>query len=658
MYIIIFICYALVYLFFQAHGIPAGDSGDLVTAAVTLGIAHPPGYPLYIVLGWILNHVPLFTPAWRVGLLSSIPHVLTLFFIGSIVQKITRSRMAGIFASCVLFGNYIYFLYSITPEVFALLDMFVVLVTWLIVSYLKDHRVFYIYWLSFVFGLSLTHHHLILFTVPAILYILYKKRYTHTLNWHYLITAFIVGLIPYLYILYPPYGNSMIVWNPATTVQNAVKLITRADYGTFQSAIVYGQLPIQRLLNIQTYMQYISMDFLWLGILLAIIGSIRLWKRHRSIGILILLMIICIGPLFYFYASFPLSYRFSLGTLERFLLPSYCLISICIGVGYGGLIQLLRQRTKQWRFGPILTSALGLLLFLYPLKLTMATMQKTYGYNADKTAEYVGEDILTSLPKDSIFLADRDTVLFTSEYVRYARNIRTDIILLQGFKLYFPEQHDIIHSRYPTLHLPDKTARDLVTDFILKNIKYHRIFSYKKYAVPDTYIWQPFGLVYEVVLKEHAPSFDDLQRNQQVIWERMHDPSRGILSTYNHLILSDVRDIYTTARMEYGKTLLFANKYQEAIEELNEAKGYGGDATMAQTYMYSGIAHMLLQQCDLAISDIMTSKQMTLTPMPELNYYLGVTYRDCVKNTQKATEYFTLFESSQKTEDIPLQSLE
>ena len=28
--------------------VPAGDSGELITAAATFGVAHPPGYPLYI----------------------------------------------------------------------------------------------------------------------------------------------------------------------------------------------------------------------------------------------------------------------------------------------------------------------------------------------------------------------------------------------------------------------------------------------------------------------------------------------------------------------------------------------------------------------------------------------------------------------------------
>ena len=34
------------------------DSGDLVTAAYTLGVAHPPGYPLFILLAKLFTSLP------------------------------------------------------------------------------------------------------------------------------------------------------------------------------------------------------------------------------------------------------------------------------------------------------------------------------------------------------------------------------------------------------------------------------------------------------------------------------------------------------------------------------------------------------------------------------------------------------------------------
>ena len=40
-----------VYLATVAPSVPPGDSGNLIVAAATLGIAHPPGYPLFAMLG-------------------------------------------------------------------------------------------------------------------------------------------------------------------------------------------------------------------------------------------------------------------------------------------------------------------------------------------------------------------------------------------------------------------------------------------------------------------------------------------------------------------------------------------------------------------------------------------------------------------------------
>ena len=118
-------------LFFQAQGIYGGDAGDIVTAALTLGVAHPPGYPLQMILGWGSSLLPWFTPAWRVTLISSLSHAGVLFFLYHIVVNITKNRLAALTSVIVLGGNYVFFLYSVTPEVFGLFDLFFVFILWL-----------------------------------------------------------------------------------------------------------------------------------------------------------------------------------------------------------------------------------------------------------------------------------------------------------------------------------------------------------------------------------------------------------------------------------------------------------------------------------------------------------------------------------------------
>src|SRR5207302_8403011 len=50
-----------------------GDSGDLATATAVLGIPHPSGYPLYVLLGRVWTVALFFLPlAWSLSLFSSV----------------------------------------------------------------------------------------------------------------------------------------------------------------------------------------------------------------------------------------------------------------------------------------------------------------------------------------------------------------------------------------------------------------------------------------------------------------------------------------------------------------------------------------------------------------------------------------------------------
>jgi hypothetical protein len=61
-----------VYLRTLARDVTFIDSGELAAAAATLGIAHPPGYPLFTLLGHLLAQVPAGPVIFRVGLLSAL----------------------------------------------------------------------------------------------------------------------------------------------------------------------------------------------------------------------------------------------------------------------------------------------------------------------------------------------------------------------------------------------------------------------------------------------------------------------------------------------------------------------------------------------------------------------------------------------------------
>ena len=56
-------------LTFEHNG---ADGGDLITAAHTLGVPHPSGYPTYTLLAWLASQLPVGTIAYRANLLSAV----------------------------------------------------------------------------------------------------------------------------------------------------------------------------------------------------------------------------------------------------------------------------------------------------------------------------------------------------------------------------------------------------------------------------------------------------------------------------------------------------------------------------------------------------------------------------------------------------------
>ena len=87
-----------VYLSTLYPSVPGGDSGELIVAADQLGVAHPPGYPLFTLLGKIASWLPVGSVAWRVNLLTALLAAAAAGVLAGAVSKLTRNVAAGLVA--------------------------------------------------------------------------------------------------------------------------------------------------------------------------------------------------------------------------------------------------------------------------------------------------------------------------------------------------------------------------------------------------------------------------------------------------------------------------------------------------------------------------------------------------------------------------------
>jgi len=662
---IIGICSLVLFLVFQAQGIFAGDSGDVVTAAVIAGVPHPPGYPFYTVMGWLFSHLPIATPSWRVTLLSSLPHAVTISLVYACIYRLTKKNVfASLFGSVVLAVNYLFFLYSTTPEVFALFDMFVVLIFYLLLLWQEKKDMRYLYGMIFVYGLSLSHHHLMLFLAPAVFFFVFRHKALlparHTLR-HFSVgvLCFGLGFVPYLYIPLAARLDPILNWNRAVTWDGFIRLISRADYGTFVSSGSFGQTIRERILAVSAYINFVVTDWTLVGVGLGATGLVVWFRRARIWFFTWIVAVLLIGPAFFFYASFPLANRFTLGTYERFLLPSYLFIAIAVGAGFSRLLEQVHAVVKN-RFTGKKTAVIVFLVFvtfmIYPSSIAGVTLWRSWGLPQDRTAENLGRDMLAATKPNSILLLSQDTTLFTTQYVRYGLRVRPDTAVIHASRLAIPDYQIVLKKQFPALQFPQASPARFGAEFVKANTTpTTRVYSNVVLPVDNGWYWVPRGLLYEAMAFDELPSADDMYAAYQRVAADFHNPRAGILSRYPHLMLSDVLDVYATGHIAMGKTLMRAEKWTEARDEFSRAVVLSGDTSLTESLEMLGLVHLYFKDCDKALDAFGKAKERSFIREPEHLRMEAMAYGECLGDDARARE---LFSEYQKLLDESEQSLE
>ena len=214
-----FFCFLVTFVVY-VHHLPltalSGDGGDFLTAITTRGLAHPSGYPTYVILGILVTYLPIAsTIAFKVGLLNACLASTTILFLFLFLYNVTKSRLISLISSFVLAFVYPFWLYAESVEVFSLHFLMVVLFLFISYSYHVTKKKSILLLLSFLTGLSLTNNFTIIFVYPSIFFLIVSKKMMRQLTPRFIVSLlllFILGLLPYLYLFYGSYFGPTISW--------------------------------------------------------------------------------------------------------------------------------------------------------------------------------------------------------------------------------------------------------------------------------------------------------------------------------------------------------------------------------------------------------------------------------------------------------------
>jgi len=149
----------LVYAAGTCRTIYVGDSGELVAAAATLGIPHPSGYPLYVLLGklWTML-VPLGSIAWRMSLLSAVAASLTCGLFFALVRRLGISSPAAAVSTLILAFGPSFWSQANIQRVYSLNALFVVAVSFAALEWYRSRHIGWMMLAAGLAGLGASNH--------------------------------------------------------------------------------------------------------------------------------------------------------------------------------------------------------------------------------------------------------------------------------------------------------------------------------------------------------------------------------------------------------------------------------------------------------------------------------------------------------------------
>lgn len=559
--IVSFIVSFFIYLLTICPTTYVGDSGELITASYTLGVAHPPGYPLFCILGKLFSYLPLSNIAYRVNLVSAFFGSLTVVILFLTLSSLFISFALVTFSTSLVFAfSSIFWEQSLTAKggIYTLNAFFASLILYFLFKLLLDYDTKKIILIGIVCGLGLANHHTILiFVLIALFYILWFSKNKLTSFLYFISLVFGISIFLYLYLLVASNLSPPINWGKPNNLTRLLDHIFRKQYGV-------AQVPLNFNLYIREVIEYFKLIFKQFNVLFLFIpfGFICLFKYYKNFFYLTLISF-C---LFYFTLLYQIEHSLtihSLYTHRVFFIPVFILSWIWIALGIFYLLEKIKVR-----FLVYLTIILPILFLIF-----------NYSHN-DKSKSYLlydyGLSILKIVPNNSIIFTAGDHSAFVLTYLQNVENIRRDV------KLYDDEGNvfeNIYGDDFLKISIAEHKLRlNLKQMEIIKNSKEPIFFilgsNIHNIAISEGKInYKPFGLLYKITNEDISLLY------KSDIWEKCK--IRENLNSSDYL----EKDLLSQIYFMKGEYWYAINNIKNAEENYNKAMEIGKDVDTIQNNM-------------------------------------------------------------------------
>ena len=448
------------------------DASEYITAAYTLGIPHPPGNPLFVLLGRVASLLPIGSIAYRVNLLAAVSSAAAagIWFLVAervlaqwIMLRPVRLIGAGLAALLSATAFTVWNQSVVNEKVYTVSLAFFAIVSWLTVRWCDDpdgrkaDRILVL--IAYLIGLGYANHPAGFLVGPAVATAVLVRRPRTLLRWKLIVAAVLAlgaGLTPFA--VEPIRAAHHPVLNEGeptgctdeigfactfsdTTVKRLMDNVNRVQYG--KPDLSERQAPFTAQLG----MWWLYFEWQWLRdphgvqgtlqralavlfLALGIGGGVVHWKRDRAsfwfFGPLV--FTVTFALVYYMNFKYGASQAPGLAGVARevrdrdyFYLWSYSAWSVWAALGLVGVWRVLAERTgkaTRWRaFAPVM------LFGALPLVGNWRAASRAGEWATREWAH----DVLNSVEPYGVLITAGDNDTFPLWYAQDVEGVRRDV---------------------------------------------------------------------------------------------------------------------------------------------------------------------------------------------------------------------------------------
>jgi len=276
---------------------PYRDGGEMAIFVETLGVAHPPGYPLYALIGHLFTYFPIGNIVFRVNLFSAFCGAATLFVLFWVLRK-WLPRFVSFMTCCILGFSNPFWELSVVTEMYSLGLLWVCLLLYSCFVLKKPLLTAFLMSL----GLGVRMDMMLLF--PLFVGWFYWKRDFR--NWILFVLFFSLGLSVFLYMPIRSTQEPLLDWANPDNLTTLFNSVTRKSYGgTLDLLSLNYQKGENFIVGMTHYVRHVNMSFgVWFWPLL-IMGFWFLTQKNRLLFFFLFSCFFITAPIYLFLANMP-----------------------------------------------------------------------------------------------------------------------------------------------------------------------------------------------------------------------------------------------------------------------------------------------------------------------------------------------------------------